>query len=301
MTPEQFRQFRAFVGQALRAPLHPDDPAVVFPDTSIVRPEQDAPRGVPRWATIKILNETGLQGGADQWNEPIRMIYRITFDGASDPVTVTLSPTRSAFAHYSSGAVSPPVGGVEAFRDEVLAVLQAAEGTSHPATYIPDDTGDNPAILATATEAARGVWLDLQVAGPDASAVQVRDALAVHTRDLAEAVLSINVFSKLNGAAPDPSLHAVQLADKIALRSMAPYSTAVLRSFGVAPMRRQPVQDVSGLLGGSEWETRAVLDMTVSVMRAMVEQPGTIESMAAVGTLTSDPATPAPPAINTTE
>lgn len=301
MTPVQHRAFLEFVGFALRTPMRPDGLVVDFPDAAIVRAYQDTPQGVPRWCTVNTLAQTSLQSGGDEWREPMRMIYRLDVVGDSaGPVLVTLSPQNSGYEPESAGPVTPPGGGLEAFRDAILTALQDLEGPTHPATYIADDTGEDPAILATAVEAARGVWLNLEASTADVDVVQVRDSMALHTRDLGEVVFSIQVASRHDDRDPNPELAAMQLAQRIRTWAFSRIATANLRATGLAPMRCEGPRDLSALLRGSQWQTRAVLEMTCSVMRATVEQPGTIESMQTTGTLESEPAG-LPPITITTE
>lgn len=295
MTPTQIAAFRTFLIESLQAAPDPSSDPISFPAANVRRSYGDFPRGVPLWCTFRLASGDGYGATGATEHEPMRMIYRIEFTGDTAAVTVALAPANSDFDPATTGPIGPTGGGdPAALRDAVLTALQALEGPDHPATYAGDDSWANPAILATATEAARGVWLDLTVTGADAAATVTRDNLAVHTSDAGEQVVSIQCYSKQSDqpSGPDDNVNAVNLLEKVRTRMKSAIATETLREANVAPIRWQPVRDISGLLRGSQWESRAVLDVTLSVMRAIVEQPGTIESAHIVGTLspvTDDP------------
>lgn len=298
MSPTQIAALRTFLIEALQAEPRPGAGAIAFPDASVVRSYGDFPRGVPLWCTFRLASGVGYSATGATEREAMRMIYRVVFTGDTAAATVSLAPTNSDFAASTTGPIGPTGGGdPEALRDALLTALQALEGPTHPATYAADDSGASPAIVATATEAARGVWLDLTTSGPDLTATVERDNLAVHTLDSGEQGVSVQCYSKQSDLPGGPSddlddLNAVNLLEKVRTRMKSAIATETLRAAGVAPIRWQPVTDISGLLRGSQWESRAVLDVTLSVMRAIVEQPGTIETAEITGTvapLTQDP------------
>lgn len=293
MSPDQIAALRTFLAASLAAPPRYGADPVTFPASSVVQSYGDFPRTAGPWCTFRLMTENGLAAEGDQWRESVRQVYRIAFSAGAGVNSVSLAPTNSDFAPSGVGPVGPALDATT-LRDDTLALLQALEGPSHPATYVADDSVPAlPAILATATEAARGVWLDLSTSGPSIDSSLVRDNLAVHTREPLEVVVSVQVYSRVAregpSAVPNDDLNANNLLGKVRTRCMSGIATADLRAAGVAPRRFQPVRDLSGLLRGSQWETRAVLDMTCSVSRAIVEQPGTIESVELSGTAGTAP------------
>lgn len=292
MSPDQITAFRTFLLAALRAPASVGGDPVTFDASSVVRAYGDFPRAASRWCAFRLLTDTGLSADGDTWRENMRQQYRIDVDGDTATAGVALAPANSDF-DPASVSVGTFGGDPEAKRDALLAALQALEGPTHPAVYVADDADPaTPAIEATATEAARGVWLNLTTSGADLSTNLLRDNLAYHSREPVESVISVQCYSRMREIDTDPddlNLHAQNLLAKVRTRCMSPIATSDLRAAGVAPRRFQPVRDISGLLRGSQWETRAVLDMTVSIMRATVDQPGTIENTEISGTPSPGP------------
>lgn len=288
MTPAQIAALRTFLAESLQAPPRYGADPVAFPLANVVRSNQDHPRGTPLWCTVRLLASTSLQATGDVWGEATRMRYLLRFDGNTGAVTVTLDPRNSTFGPATTGAVSSG-GDAEALRDAVLSALQALEGPDHPAVYEATTVEGEPGIEAVATEAARGVWLDIEADGDDVTVIQARDALATHTRDLGEDTWSIQVSSRLLAESqhepPNDDLHAVALLTKVRTRAMSPIAAQGLHAAAYPVRRASDVRDLTHLLRGSQWETRAVLDLTLGVTRGIVEEPGTVEAVEAIGTV----------------
>ncbi len=115
----------------------------------------------------------------------------------------------------------------------------------------------------------------------------VTDAQITRTGD--NTTLSITVVNRPSDTAPTLDQQASSYIREIKAR-LKSFAGSVLREAKLAIRDVNVIPDVSRLQGSSQWESRAVLDITFGHAVTISEDPGIIEQVEVTGTTT--PATP---------
>lgn len=250
-----------------------------WPDDSIRWVRQDHPRTGDRWCSLMELPTLTKTSIPEQVNVAQLQEIRIDFP-ADAATTITIDPQADAATPTTS--TEGPSGSATLLRDAHFANLDGAS-TFWTATKL-DVVGLDPAIVIQATELGRGIWLKTTLTAPLTQTL-LRDYQLVAVRDLEEVTVSIQVFSRLDDDNPDPDLGAAHVLGEMKLRLFAPTVITILRAANCPPARRTDVIDLSDLVGGSQWETRAQLSVILSRMGLILDQPGTVESVQGTGTI----------------
>jgi len=237
---------------------------------------EDEPRDQPIWVQLNELASVDISGPTELSSVDLRqkVQFQVTADAAA---TITIDPdvTGGVVTTVAAG----PSGSVTALRDALLVLLQAAGDPLWAAVAVDADV-----IEVEATEAGRGIWLRPSETGPITRTL-LRDYSGVLMRDLTEVTMGLTLFSRLDSAAPSHAQRASVLVEAVRALILGPTWRALLTAAFAPVLRRGQVQDISRMLGGSQWETGAALQVTLSRMSLTVDQPGTIESMDALGVL----------------
>lgn len=116
------------------------------------------------------------------------------------------------------------------------------------------------------------------------NAGQVDEALLQYAWTIAEWTVSVQVVSKLDEANPELSTSAGRYLRRLEMRTMGEETTP-MRLVGCAWCRTGQILPMPRIANGSQWESRAALDLTFRVGEYIVDRPGWIESVEATGTL----------------
>lgn len=269
---------------------------IPFPKENVVRSDQDHPRDTDFWCTFRETANVSNDAEPSEDSYALQQVWRLSViaePGA--PVDVDVEPHVEGVD--PANVTVAPQGNPTATRDALLALLQAETSPTHPVTYSADNTQSDPAITIAADAALLGIHLFLSTDDPAAIAFALRrDSLAVEARDLAEVTVSIQVSARMLEDNPawqaDPDsfieVQAMPLLEKLKTRFKTRGVRNDLRAGGLGVLRFNGPRPLTHILGDSQYETRAVLDVTLSTCGVTVDQPGTIEEAVVTGTLQPD-------------
>lgn len=242
-----------------------------IPAAQVLWSDQDHPEAVRPFATLR-LPAGGPSGLATQaelrpralvhtWAITVAVAadqtYTLTIDGVGYPyaaVGKTRDEIRDELVLAAAGAPDVTVSALAGTGE--LQVAADVAGTFHPVLVSPD-----PDLLAAETQLERGV----ETFTPD------------------ELEVSVQISSRYDDADPSVLDHARVLLGRAKAAFWAPPVTAALRAAGCPPLRTGVVQDLTALLG-SQTETRANLDVTLSVAAGIIAETGQIETVETSGT-----------------
>lgn len=248
-------------------------------DDAIKWVEQDHPKSGDRWCSIKDAGTESLHMQSEVFKAHMLQIVQLDFP-ADAATTITIDPQVDGASLLIS--TEGPSGSALLLRDAHLANLAGA--SLFWGAVATDPAGGDPGITITATELARGRWLNIAAGAPVVKTI-VRDYQVDAVRDLEEVTVSIQVFSRLNDNAPDRTLHAKSIISDMRTRVFAPSYLSILRAGKCPPKRRTDIIDLTNLVRGSQWETRAQFSLILSRMSLVLDQTGTVESVSGTGVL----------------
>lgn len=273
-SPEQERALARFVQSALQTGG--------WPDNAVLWTPLDAPRNAGRFCTLRNLAAAPVAGRSEQLPVFLRQTWAITWPAVPTPSAIELQ----------LGA-GPILASVVPAAPDVATLLATHELQINAAAAGFTARIDGVALIVSVDAGNEGQDLSLALSATDdaagASAQLLQDSQGVALRDLLEITVSIQVSANATG---DLSPDAEQYLERVRARLFAPVAAAELRAVNLAPLRYGSVQSLDRIQNGSAWQSRAVLDVTLSRSSVTIEQPGLIEKVAAVGTLAPLPPFP---------
>lgn len=245
-----------------------------IPASSVAWSDQDHPELVRPFATLR-LPAGGPSGVATQpelrtrrlthtWLVTVAtaavQVYTLTIDGVGYP--------------YSAGAGDD----ADAIRDGLVAAAAAAPGVSVTPTAVEGQLQVAASVVATFHPV-------LVSPDPDLVALEAQKELGVEAFTPDELAVSVQVSARLDDTSPSLTQHARAILGRAKAALWTPTVTSALRRAGVPPLRTGTVNDLSALLG-SQFETRANLDVTFSVAAGIIDETGQIETADLSGSYT---------------
>lgn len=115
------------------------------------------------------------------------------------------------------------------------------------------------------------------------------EELEEYTRQISEWTVRVMLGSKISDTSPDFGQAAARILRRLTMRVEGEESNA-MRALGLAWTRSSQIIDLTRLAKGSQWETRAAVDLTFFAGEAIVDRPGWIESTEVTGTASPLPA-----------
>lgn len=117
------------------------------------------------------------------------------------------------------------------------------------------------------------------------------ERLVVSQRSIAEWTVSVQVVARLSDSDPVLADNAARLLRRVTMRVLSEL-TGPMRAIGCAWRRSGQILPLPRIARGSQWETRAAVDLTFCVGEYIVDEPGWIDSVAGTGTLSPLPSEP---------